>query len=167
MRLSKDAYNAIKSRIKAKMKKRAEKITQNDDIAAQTGKRPYRKRSQRARLKAKLWATVSFYIRLRDKGLCRICGVHPVQVAYHLLPQITGDTLRYDESNIVGACSACNFGEHYHRLKYAAKHSQIFGDKFMASLEAKSRQITKFSDDDLIRMELEYQHKIKNAGRNA
>jgi 5-methylcytosine-specific restriction endonuclease McrA len=106
-------------------------------------------------IKARLWALVSEYARLRDREwfiTCRICRRRPIQCAYHLIPSNDGAATRYDLDNIVGACNPCNNGERLHRFKYRLKHIDIFGKEWIEHLEAKASKAHQYSRADLLEM---------------
>ena len=129
--------------------KRAEK-------AALPGHKPKAKRrgrkSERAILAKKLDSLVSMFVRLRDKkannGLCFLCRIRPIEVAYHIIPR-GRMILRWDLENVRGGCSPCNFGEKNHRLLYREKHIGAIGALKYAELEARARETAKFSVGDL------------------
>lgn len=102
-----------------------------------------------------LWA---YFIKLRDKlaygGVCRICGVRGIEVAYHIIPR-GDDATRWDFENGCGACHECNRGEQMNRSRYRAKHVVIFGAELIERLEAKARTRPKFSLEDLERIKTE------------
>lgn len=103
-------------------------------------------------LREKLWQITSFYVRLRDKKLgdwCRICRKRPIECAYHLVPKQRGLSIYYNLDNLVGACAACNFGEHLNRSLYRDKHIVLFGKERIERLEAEAAVKIKLTRDQL------------------
>ncbi len=96
---------------------------------------------------------------------CRIHGGHKGEVAYHLIPQKRGDAARFVPENVVWACHDANFGEKNNRDLYRHKHIQIFGKARVERIEAISRGIRKYSNEELL--ELRDQIKAQIEGRPA
>ena len=89
----------------------------------------------------------------RDRHLgpmCRICGNRPWVVAYHIVPKQRGNAVRWVLSNIVLACTNCNYGEMRNRSLYRDKHIVIFGKEYVERIEQVARdgngkQVDKFA----------------------
>lgn len=114
----------------------------------------------RSAVRQQLWDAFAMFIKIRDKrkygGLCLICGKRPIQVAYHIVPAQRGDSTRYDELNVVGACAPCNCGEQWHRSLYREKHCQIFGRDTIEALEDKAREVVQLSTAELVALRDKY-----------
>ena len=153
-------YRSFAERL-ARKEKRKEKALQ---IFGQKRVKKRRTKSERKRLVDEADKLFSLYIRLRDKrknaGRCLICRKNPIEVCYHLIPRGRYIT-RWDPSAAVGGCPPCNFGEKMNRLLYRQKHIDIFGKDFYEALEEKSRQLAKFSVDDLRNMVAEIRVKLE------
>ena len=145
MRVTIAEYLSLAKKKKAKRKDNAK------FIAKMAGKKLAPSRSK---LRAQIWHFTSLIVRKRDSksnnGLCLICNRNPIQVAYHLVPSMEGDSIRYDLDDLCGACFSCNWGEKNWRRRYRDKHIGIFGKEKIEALEAKARTITKFSLADLV-----------------
>ena len=99
----------------------------------------------------------SIYVRLRDKraylGMCVVCGKRPISCAGHFLSRGNMAT-RWDDLNVFGWCSPCNFREMRDRKEktkdfFRNVHIQIVGAAERERLESKARTIAKFSVADL------------------
>ena len=70
------------------------------------------KKQTPGQLKKKLWLVFSKYIRLRDKGVCFICGRMCEGSGYHaahFVPKSVGGlALYFHEDNVHGCCYHCN-----------------------------------------------------------
>ena len=116
--------------------------------------------ARRSDVREKLWGVFATFIKLRDRraygNRCRIgqaCrGQGLIECAYHIVPQRRGDAIRYDEEAVVGACSACNCGERWHRSAYRDVHIRVFGLELVERLEAKARLTVKLSTAELVDM---------------
>lgn len=118
----------------------------------------------RKRLRAKLDALWSIFIRKRDfrlhGGVCRICGIRPIQVAYHIVPR-GDDATRWLPENGCGACSPCNYWELRNRgRRVRDRHIALFGLDNIEALEAKSRTTANFELEDLERMLEDFKRRI-------
>lgn len=155
-RVTKAEFLALKKKSEDRKAKRKAKARQLWGVA---------KAMTKTAIKKKLWTLVSLYVRMRDNylyGKCRICGIRPIQCAYHLIPSNDGAATRYDPEAIVGGCDPCNYGERMHRFKYRLKHIEIFGAELIARLEAKATQIVKYSAADLLALCAYFKAKIES-----
>lgn len=145
MRITMSKYLAIKKNKKAKRKANAKFIAQT------SGKKVTPSRSK---LRAQIWHFTSLIVRKRDSklynGMCVICRFRPIFCTYHIIPAGEGDSTRYDLQNLVGACLSCNYAEYRWRRRYAEKHREIFGIRMIEALEARAKEITKYSVADLV-----------------
>ena len=145
MRVTLAEYLSLKNKKKAKRKDNAK------FIAKMAGKKLAPSRSK---LRAQIWHFTSLLVRKRDSklynGMCVICKNKPIQVCYHIIASMEGDSTRYDLENLRGACSACNYAEFRWRRRYAEKHREIFGQEKMLALEAKAKLTVHFSQSDLV-----------------
>lgn len=111
-------------------------------------------------VRKQLWDDVSKIVRARDAkrngGRCLIgaaCrGSGQIEVAYHIVPQVRGDSTRYDLENIVGSCCRCNQGENWHGSLYRAHHLRIFGREWVERLEARANIAVDLSTAELAEM---------------
>lgn len=117
------------------------------------------------RVRAQLWEVFALFIKLRDKrinrGLCRICGKRPIEVAYHLVPQQRGDATRYREDNVVGACCGCNYGEVRNRSLYREKHIDLFTRDHIERLEKIAREAVQLSTAQLVELRDHYKARLE------
>lgn len=96
-----------------------------------------------AQLKKDLWKIFSKYIRLRDKGICFICGRKCEGSGYHashFVPKSVGGIgLYFDEDNVHGCCYNCNINLGGNYYLYGEK----LGRELAESLYARRGNITK------------------------
>ena len=119
---------------------------------------------------ARLDHLTSIYVRRRDRGLyaglCLVCKakeklgrlgreVHPITLAYHVLPR-ADMAVRFDLRNVIGGCSACNDGERWSRTRaslrdqYKEIHQEIIGFDVYEELEHLAKTTVHFTVADLI-----------------
>lgn len=159
-----DAYTAAlakASKAAERKQRRAEKAKTLWKDKPKNEKRKYVKKSKFVRLRNQLDQECQAYAVERDKEIgCRIrkaaqCTGNS-EVGYHLLPRgkwaVRWDLDFMGIGNIVGACNACNAGERWHRLDYADRHRELFGDDFYEALWEKSREPYHFTSMDLERI---------------
>lgn len=103
----------------------------------------------------------------RNFGFCEVgvaCrGYGSIEVWYHILPQASGNALKYDDRNILGSCNGCNAGEYRARKcgndLYQKRHEIIIGKAALQELkELEGRQ--QISTVDLDERADEYERKI-------
>lgn len=163
MNLSKSDFNAIRAKAKARKDKRAVRVADNRaifttatpipdevrDIYREQPKKKRRKPSARKQAFARLKASCTLFVLLRAKqrtgGLCEvkvICGgENPATLAYHIQPAATGNAVKYDVRNLVGACSSCNGGEYFDRKRgtydrWTARHKELQGQEVYELIKA-------------------------------
>lgn len=122
----------------------------------------------RKALVKKLDGIFSFYIRLREKyrtGWCFVCGKRPIEICYHFIPRGRYAT-RWLPEAACGGCKPCNCGEQFHRLMYRDKHIALLGREAYEALEAKARELPKFSRADLQEMCDGFRRKIEDLRRS-
>lgn len=101
------------------------------------------KKKTNAQLKKKLWEVFSKYIRLRDKGICFICGRKCEGSGYHaghfIARSVGGLALYFHEDNVHGCCYHCNINLGGNTWEYGKK----LGDEKVKELYALKGKITK------------------------
>ena len=125
------------------------KFAQNrpNSATGRTKRRP--KPSARKTAFLRLKALVKLFVLLRAKkrsfGLCEVgvlCGGRaPASLPYHVFPAATGNAIKYDPRNILGACPKCNGGEYFDRKRgtydrWNLRHLEILGPEVMTNLKA-------------------------------
>jgi len=116
------------------------------------------KKVSTAKLKKKLDAVFSKYIRWRDKGVCFTCGHtnDPKKMQCgHFVPRQYLAT-RYDEKNCHCQCFACNMFYGGQPSVYATKLEKVYGRGTVAKLEKLRTKIVK---------DFPYEEKIKHYER--
>ena len=122
-----------------------------------------KKKLSRSKIVKKLDILFSKYVRLSnaDKNgfcTCVTCGtkLHWKNIqAGHFMSRKHYST-RWDENNVKPQCIGCNMfkqGEQY-------KYSLFLGKKISENLYTKSKEIVKFTNDDLLDMILKYTNKL-------
>ena len=160
MRLSRPDFNRIRAMAAARKARKAEKRVENESLMAlKTGleapprieqasdgqirtPRPRKRRKPSARKAAfnRLKAACKLYVLLRAKhrtaGMCEIAmscgGENFATLAYHIIPAATGNAVKYDPRNMVGACSRCNGAEYFDRKRgsyerWDVRHRELLG----------------------------------------
>ena len=122
-----------------------------DEKSAALGfaKKKRRKPSARKAAFARLVAMRNLYIMARNKhrngGYCEVgvlCGgAVPSELVYHVIPAATGNAVKHDPRNLLGACRRCNGGEYFDRKRgtYARwddAHARVIGNDILAALKA-------------------------------
>jgi len=103
------------------------------------------------------------YIRLRDndKG-CVSCKSNKVEHASHYYSAGKYTALRFNESNVHGACLSCNYFKHGNLIPYRVTLEKRLGKKEMELLDGYANRATKkWSVLELQVIEKEYKDKIK------
>jgi 5-methylcytosine-specific restriction endonuclease McrA len=121
------------------------------------------KKLTRSQLVKKLDTVFSQYIRLKDSkdgiGTCVTCGkqdhIKNLQ-AGHFQSRKHYST-RWDERNVKIQCSACNVFRYGEQYLFSLK----LGNKLSEELLAKSREVVKFADVDLLDMIIHYSNEVK------
>ena len=71
-----------------------------------------------------------------------ICGgEYFATLAYHIQPAATGNAVKYDTRNLVGACRSCNGGEYFDRKRgtydrWEARHKELQGPEVYAAVKS-------------------------------
>lgn len=120
----------------------------------------------------RLISTCRRFVLLRAKkrcfGFCEVgvaCrGYGNIEVWYHILPQASGNVLKYDDRNILGSCNDCNAGEYRARKNYSTiyedRHRVILGNvAFQELKELEGRE--SISTVEANRRADEYESKIE------
>lgn len=115
--------------------------------------------------KAKKYADdmMSLFIRRRDDkafGWCRICGIRPIDVNYHIFSRANMPT-RYHALACVGSCRGCNYNEFIDRRDANRKrleniYHKILGVDLYEELKALSKTTAKYSVEDLMDIAAKY-----------
>jgi len=138
----------------------AKKAIKNKRLIA----RPAPKKKKKTRLpsmtkiKKKTWDCFSLFIRNRDKK-CVLCGSIKGFSAGHLIPRGKASTC-YDENNVFGLCSTCNFRDRFepgYHDRYVAWYYVKFGAGRYINLVNKSQQLKQ-------RKRIDYEELIKKYG---
>lgn len=185
MRVSRADFASIKAKTAQKRVKRALRAADNDSIAlAATGKapscpanapkarKPKKGPSARRRAFLRLAEICQTFVLLRCKwtngSMCQVgvmCGGNsPATLAYHIQPAATGNGVKYDDRNLVGACTRCNGAEYFDRKRgtyerWTHRHREIQGDAVYELVKALAvrRQI---STKEAMEMSQEYERRI-------
>jgi len=109
----------------------------------------------------------SQYIRLRyaknEIAECYTCGKkdhYKKQQAGHFASRRHYST-RWDELNVQVQCYSCNIGMQGLQFEFGKRLNKDFGDYTAEALLIKSKQVVKFSDNDLQDMITYYKDKLK------
>jgi hypothetical protein len=118
---------------------------------------------------AKTQKVFNQFIRLRDqdKG-CVSCKSHKVDHASHYYSAGKYTALRFNESNVHGACISCNYFKHGNLIPYRVNLEKRLGKKTLELLDGVANRSTKkWSITELQLIEKEYKLKIKNIESNS
>lgn len=112
------------------------------------------------KLKKDLWLVFSKYIRLRDKGICFICGKYAEGSGYHashFIPKSVGGlALYFNEDNVHGCCYHDNINLGGNLYEYGMK----LGDEKVKELYKLKNENWKWSVSDYEQKILEYKEKL-------
>ena len=117
---------------------------------------------------AKTQKVFNTYIRLRDqeKG-CVSCKSYKVDHASHYYAAGKYTALRFNESNVHGACISCNYFKHGNLIPYRVNLEKRLGKKTLELLDGiAERSVKKWSITELQMIEIEYKIKIKTFESN-
>ena len=143
----------------AKFNRRAAKIATNRPGSAKQGKKSIRALIGRGPLKTQICRLLGLLDKKLNGPLCRLgqycpafakIGPHNGTLGYHITPAGRGDAVRLLAENVAWACRDANCGEHYHRSLYRDKHIAVFGLERIERIEAKAREIVKYSMAELL-----------------
>lgn len=112
-------------------------------------------------LKKRAQALCNLWVKMRDRGMCRVCDKNPVEVAYHILPVGDYPGVRYNEDNIVGACGGCNLHEMLRRMTVQDYWRARIGDEKYDAMKKSGREKTKYTRDELEAIISYYKAKIE------
>ena len=113
--------------------------------------RKQKKKPSVAKLKKKLDAVFSKFIRKRDGTKCFTCGARkPIDQlqAGHFVSR-SHNILRYDEQNVHAQCIKCNMFLAGNMVNYAIKMQELYGDDILKKLRKKSLEIKQFTVKEL------------------
>ncbi len=116
--------------------------------------------------KKKAWKAFAAFIRARDP-FCVTCLVsgknNPTTEAGHFLhnsdkknQQLGGNELWYDEQNVNGQCGHCNRWMSGNGSKYALYIEERYGEGTIQVLYKKFRTVRKYTMEELLEIEREY-----------
>ena len=115
-----------------------------------------------SKLKKKLDAIFSKYIRIRDGGLCFTCNVKKpikeMQAGHYHRRAI--NNLRYDEQNVHCQCVGCNMFKEGAKPAYAVNLLRKYGDNILHELEIKSKVRKQWKTFELEEMIAKYTEKV-------
>ena len=100
-----------------------------------------RKKTEKQKLKEKLWELCKTIVRKRDGNTCFICGKGPLAGGGwhtgHLIPSSTcGGYLRYDLRNLHSSCYNCNINLGGNGAKFARRVEEVYSKEFLDSIFA-------------------------------
>ncbi len=114
--------------------------------------------------KRKCWEAFSLYIRTRDKGICISCGkqdeIKNVDSG-HYIPKTAGLSIYFDERNNNAQCTGCNRFRHGNLPAYALALRQKYGEGILEELDAKRRQIKKYTVPEYQELTEHYKELLK------
>jgi len=123
------------------------------------------KKPSRKTIVKKLDTVFSQYIRRRfavnEIAECVTCGTkshYKKLQAGHFMSRKHYST-RWDETNVQVQCYSCNVMRYGEQYKYGLYLENVYEKGIAEKLQIKSRQITKFSDNELITL-IEYYNKL-------
>lgn len=128
---------------------------------------PLRRKSKTPlkKLKDKLWAACSTYIRKRDAGICFTCGRTCEGSGYHaghFIPDAVGGLLlRYEETNIHGQCYHCNINLGGWGERYTQKMEEKYSKEHVSDLRKLIYKTTKWEEYDYLQKTEYYKSKLK------
>lgn len=124
---------------------------------------PIRKYSQKEipKLKRKLWAVFTKYVKTKEKNICFTCGKKVESYASqggHFIPKsVCGIELYFHEDNVHCQCSFCNLQLEGNRLEYAKRLGQVKVDELY---KIKNQVIGKWTVEDYLKRISEYEQKL-------
>lgn len=117
-----------------------------------------------AKLDRKATKVFNQYIRTEAKirlKICPLCRVNPIQCCFHIVTANRKST-RYNELNVIGACTACNYVENYWSDLSRAWYIQTFGVEQYLALVEESKKDFEFTVEYLQNIICTYQEKLSN-----
>lgn len=104
------------------------------------------------------------YIRQRDLienyGICFTC-LKPLTEAGHLFPAGSYESIRFDERNINGQCTACNCFKHGNLHEYIKIFIAKYGKDAYDDLDKKKNILIKRNVNDYLEIESYYKQKLE------
>ncbi len=167
MRVNRAEFKAIRALAKQKAEKRAIKRSTLPWAARKRKKGPDPRKTAFARLKASCKLFVLLRAKHRTAGMCEVrvlCGgENYAKLAYHIIPAATGNAIKYDDRNLVGACSQCNGGEYFDRKRgtyerWEVRHKELLGEVHTELKAAAGRE--QIPTHKAMSMAAEYERKI-------
>lgn len=93
--------------------------------------------------------------------VCPICNVDPVYCCFHIVSAMRRST-RFDERNVIGACTACNNQENYYSDLSRAYYIRTYGvDQYLALVD-RSKEDFEFTLEFLDGIITTYQEKLEH-----
>ncbi len=130
------------------------------------------KRKTIASVKKKVWVLFSKYIRMRDClkttgckdwGLCITCGkryhIKLLQAGHFIAGRHNANL--FSEEGTHAQCYNCNINLHGNTLEYRRQIIKLYGEGFDEVLEARAREIKKFTIKELEELEANLKEKIR------
>lgn len=117
-----------------------------------------------SKLKKKLDAIFSKYIRKRDNYTCFTCGIKKVEGERgmqngHFIPRQYNNT-RYDERNCNAQCYACNMLYGGQPDIYALRLQEKYGEGILKELNATRNKVKQWTVPELEKLIEEYKQKL-------
>lgn len=108
-------------------------------------KRKYKKRSERDKLKEKLWNLCKEYVRKRDNCICQKCHRFVSGSnceTSHVIPKSHGNILKFDKNNLKILCHNCHFHWwHKNPLEAQAWFAEKFPDRYEYLMQRKEEHM--------------------------
>lgn len=123
------------------------------------------KKPTHGKVKKAFWHLFATYIKFRDGWVCVQCGVGRDKAtiqAGHVIPQATGDSIRYLENNVFAQCAGCNKRHTYVQKPYNDWFKKKYGKEAFERLDEIAGIPKKYSTQDLIDLFHKYENKLLN-----
>jgi 5-methylcytosine-specific restriction endonuclease McrA len=136
-RISPGEFAAIKRLAAERKAKRLEKGIALGLRKKKARRKPNSRRLAFTRLKLLCKTFTLSRTKKRTGGACEVgvlCGgLDSATLAYHVFPAATGNAIKYDPRNLLGACARCNGGEYFDRKRgtyerWDRRHKSILGE---------------------------------------
>lgn len=99
----------------------------------------------------------------RNGGTCPVKVGKPITQACHIVRKSRGMAIRFEPLAIYGGSQSANAGEHWHPAKYRDLHIQVFGRELVERLEARAKENTRWSMDDIDVLTGFWKHRLEFA----
>src|SRR3990167_3080635 len=108
-----------------------------------------------SKLKKKLDAIFSLWIRKRDRNICFTCGRFAGQNGHYV--SRSHNSLRYSEVNCHAQCVSCNIFKRGNMDEYALALQRKYGQDILVRLNAEKNKIKQFTVQELQMLIKEYE----------